>query len=98
MQTTKDNIEKLQTGLDDLRYRRKNKTVEHCFTSMCFFYNTWLRGVTPLDAYTRTHIDTHSLVKPCVIFHLCVEMFEHTLSSSPRHSAYSLLLAVVSGC
>lgn len=26
---------------------------------MCFFYSTWFRGVTPLDAYTRTH--THHL-------------------------------------
>lgn len=39
MQATKDDIEKLQTGLDDLRnfLDAKTKTVERCFTSMCSF-------------------------------------------------------------
>ena len=66
MQATKDDIEKHQTGLDDLRYfqTQKEKTVEHCFTSMCFFSDTWLRGVTPLNAYTltQTRTQTHSFM------------------------------------
>lgn len=50
-------------------FRRKNKTVEHCFTSMCCTPNTWLRGVTPLNAYTLTQTctHTHSLVQPCLV-------------------------------
>lgn len=49
---------------------------------MCCLANTWLRGVTPLNAYTltqtRTHTHTHSLVKPCLVIlpgkvTLCVE-------------------------
>lgn len=61
-------------------FRHKNKTVEHCFTSMCCFLNTWLRGMTPLNAYTltQTRTHTHSLVTPCLVIlpgkiALCVE-------------------------
>lgn len=66
--------------MTSVTFRRKNKTLEHCFTSMCFFSNTWLRGVTPLNAYTltQTRTHTHSLVKPRLIvlpgqISLCVE-------------------------
>lgn len=50
-------------------FRHKNKTVEHCFTSMCCFLNTWLKGMTPLNAYTltQTRTHTHSLVTPCLV-------------------------------
>lgn len=76
---------------------------------MCFFYNTWLRGVTPLTAYTqhKKHLHTHtqSLVKHCVIIlpgqPLCrdPQRFGHTLFSLPDHSANPPPpLAVVPGC
>lgn len=96
--------------MTSVTFRRKNKTVEHCFTSMCFFSNTWLRGVTPLDAYTLRqtppHTETHRLTRQTMSHHppwsnqlLCRDplRFEHTLSSSPHQSAYALLTAVL-GC
>lgn len=106
MQATKDDVEKLQTGLEDLRFFQTQK--QDCgallYVHVFLFSDTWLRGVTPLDAHTlsQTHTNTHTYSFTCqtMCHHppwsnqpLCrdPERFGHTLLLATLHTPSSLL-------
>lgn len=69
---TEDHVEEVQTGLGDLRYflTQKQDCGALLYLHVFLFPNTWLRGVTPLDAHTLTHAHTRTrdyLSNPCLV-------------------------------